>query len=122
MHLSSVARISKPRNSACEEFGAPGGTRTPGLLVRSQPLYPSESGIARGILELVTIPAKFEGGVFRPLESVAIEEGTLVEVHVPVEAEERPRKGRSIKDLPFFGMWADRDDIADGVSYVDQLR
>jgi predicted DNA-binding antitoxin AbrB/MazE fold protein len=82
----------------------------------------SLSGIARGILGVVTIPAKFEGGVFRPLESVAIEEGTLVEVHVPVEAEERPRKRRSIKDLPFFGMWADRDDIADGVSYVDQLR
>ena len=69
----------------------------------------------------MTIPAKYENGVFRPLQQVAIKEGTLVEVHVPVEAEP-PRRRRSIQDLPFFGMWADRDDIPDGVSYVNALR
>ena len=69
----------------------------------------------------MTIPAKYENGVFRPLENVAIKEGTVVEVHVPPEGE--PARGRrSIKDLPFYGMWADRDDIADGVSYVNALR
>ena len=70
---------------------------------------------------VMTIPAKYENGVFRPLENVAIKEGTVVEVRVPVESE--PARGRcSIKDLPFYGMWADRDDIADGVSYVNALR
>ena len=44
-----------------------------------------------------------------------------MEVHVPCEQEPaRPR--RSIKDLPFYGMWADRTDIEDGVSYVNKLR
>jgi len=51
---------------------------------------------------------------------VTIREGTIVEVHLPVEGEPE-RKRRSIKDLPFYGMWADRDDITDGVSYVDKL-
>ncbi len=69
----------------------------------------------------MTIPAKYENGVFRPLGEVAIEEGTVVQVHVPAEGE-RGGKRRSIKDLPFYGMWADRDDIVDGVSYVNTLR
>lgn len=69
----------------------------------------------------MTVPAKYEHGIFRPLESVSIEEGTIVEVHVPAERE-AARKRRSIKDLPFYGMWADRDDITDGVSYVNKVR
>ncbi|HUS08325.1 MAG TPA: antitoxin family protein [Bryobacteraceae bacterium] len=69
----------------------------------------------------MTISAKYENGVFRPLEDIAIKEGTVVEVHVPAESGQRP-KGRSIKDLPFYGMWADRDDITDGVTYVNTLR
>jgi hypothetical protein len=36
--------------------------------------------------ETVTIPAKYENGVFRPLENVAMREGTVVEVHVPGKA------------------------------------
>jgi predicted DNA-binding antitoxin AbrB/MazE fold protein len=70
---------------------------------------------------VMTIPAKYEKGIFRPLENVAIKEGTVVEVHVPAEGESALGR-RSIKDLPFYGMWADRDDIADGVSYVNALR
>jgi predicted DNA-binding antitoxin AbrB/MazE fold protein len=69
----------------------------------------------------MTIPARYENGVFRPLEHVSIEEGTVVEVHLPNEAQTAGRR-KSIKDLPFYGMWADRDDIADGVSYVNALR
>ncbi len=69
----------------------------------------------------MTIPARYENGVFRPLESVTIQEGTIVEVHLPAERHASLQR-RSIKDLPFFGMWADRDDITDGVSYVDRLR
>jgi predicted DNA-binding antitoxin AbrB/MazE fold protein len=69
----------------------------------------------------MTIPAKYENGVFRPLETVRIKEGTVVEVHIHTEQSlvgQRP----SIKDLPFFGMWKDREDIGDGVEYVNRLR
>lgn len=48
-----------------------------------------------------------------------MEEGTVVEVLVP---EAHPRQRRSIRELGFAGMWADRDDIEDGVAYVDGLR
>ena len=69
----------------------------------------------------MTIPAKYENGVFRPLADVHIKEGTVVEVFVP--ADRAPAgKQRSIKDLPFYGMWKDRTDIGDGVSYVHKLR
>jgi predicted DNA-binding antitoxin AbrB/MazE fold protein len=69
----------------------------------------------------MTIPARYENGIFRPLEEVAIKEGTVVEVHLPAGSES-PRSRRSVKDLPFFGLWADRDDITDGISYVSDLR
>ncbi|HTS26957.1 MAG TPA: antitoxin family protein [Bryobacteraceae bacterium] len=69
----------------------------------------------------MTIAARYEGGAFRPLETVAIKEGTIVEVRVPSEGEPQSKRP-SIKDLPFYGMWADRDDITDGVSYVNKLR
>lgn len=68
----------------------------------------------------MTIPAKYEDGVFKPLENVNLAEGTRVEVVVPVEAE--PQRPKSVRDLAIFGMWADRDDIPDGVTYVDRLR
>jgi len=68
----------------------------------------------------MTIAAKYEDGVFKPLEQVTLTEGTEVKVHVPEEpAPERPK---SVRDSPIFGMWADRDDIPDGVTYVNRLR
>ena len=69
----------------------------------------------------MTIPAKYENGVFKPLEAVQIAEGTVVEVVVPAEKIVAGKR-RSIKDLPFYGMWKDRIDIADGVEYVNKLR
>jgi hypothetical protein len=69
----------------------------------------------------MTIAARYEDGVFRPLENVNIKEGTIVEVRVPSEGEPQGKRP-SIKDLPFYGMWADRDDITDGVSYANKLR
>jgi len=69
----------------------------------------------------MTIPAKYENGIFRPLEAVQMKEGTVVEVHVPTEQKPvGPR--RPIKDLPFFGIWKEREDIGDGVEYVNRLR
>jgi hypothetical protein len=50
-----------------------------------------------------------------------MKEGTVVEVLVPAEREAAGKR-RSIKDLPFYGMWKDRTDIRDGVDYVNQLR
>ena len=67
----------------------------------------------------MTIAAKFEHGVFKPLEKVQLEEGTVVEVHLP---RHRGRKPASIGELGFSSMWADRDDIEDGLSYVNRLR
>ena len=68
----------------------------------------------------MTILARYENGVFRPLRDVAIKEGTVAEVHVPVEASvERPR---SIGDSPFAGMWKDREDMVDSVEYINRLR
>ena len=67
----------------------------------------------------MTIPAEYENGVFRPLQGLTLDEGTVVEVQIP---DASLRKRRSLRDLGFTGMWADRDDIVDGVSYVDSLR
>jgi predicted DNA-binding antitoxin AbrB/MazE fold protein len=69
----------------------------------------------------MTIAAKFENSVFRPLEDVKIKEGTVVEVHVPVE-QQAARKRTSVKDLPFYGLWKNRPDIGDGVDFVNTLR
>jgi len=68
----------------------------------------------------MTIAAKYEDGVFKPLEEVKLTEGTRVEVHVAEQPAPKPRK--SVRDLPIFGMWADREDIPDGVTYVNRLR
>jgi predicted DNA-binding antitoxin AbrB/MazE fold protein len=70
----------------------------------------------------MTIAAKYENGVFKPLEDVNINEGTIVEVRVPSRDSRRKNKGRSIGDFAFFGMWKDRTDIRDGVEYIDNLR
>ena len=69
----------------------------------------------------MTIPAKYENGVFRPLGDVQIKEGTVVAVLIPAEPQPTGKR-RSIKDLPFYGMWKDRTDIGDGVEYVNRLR
>ena len=68
----------------------------------------------------MTIPARFENGVFRPLQDVPIKEGTVVDVYVPVEAP--AMRPQSIGDSPFAGMWKDREDMADSVEYINHLR
>ena len=66
------------------------------------------------------IRAKYENGVFKPLKDVKLAEGTLVKISVQVDAS--PKLPKSVRDWPVFGMWADRDDIPDGVTYEDALR
>ena len=68
----------------------------------------------------MTIAAKYEDGVLKPLEDVKLANGTRVEVHVPGEEPRCPTK--SVREFAAFGMWADREDVPDGVTYVDRLR
>lgn len=68
----------------------------------------------------MVIEAKYQDGVFRPLRKVKLKEGTVVEIHV--NREDTPRRTPSIRELGFAGMWANRADIKDGVSYVNTLR
>ena len=68
----------------------------------------------------MVIEAKYENGVFKPIGEVKLEEGTTVEIRI--NHERTARKAPSIRELGFAGMWADRDDIKDGVSYVNRLR
>ena len=70
----------------------------------------------------MTITAKYEDGVFKPLEDVTIQEGTVVEVTVPSYADRLRVKSPAIPDSGFFGMWKDRTDIGDSVDYVNKLR
>ena len=70
----------------------------------------------------MTIAAKYEDGVFKPLENVTINEGTIVEVRVPSYADRRKTKSRSVRDSAFYGMWRDRTDIGDSVEHINNLR
>jgi predicted DNA-binding antitoxin AbrB/MazE fold protein len=67
----------------------------------------------------MSIAAKYEDGVFKPLEEVKLTEGTRVEVHVAAPPR---RRLKSVREFAAFGMWADREDIPDGVTYVNRLR
>ena len=66
----------------------------------------------------MVIRAKYEDGVFKPLEDVKLKEGTMLYIDVPVERGKRT----SIRESGVVGMWKNRRDIRDGVSYVDRLR
>ncbi len=68
----------------------------------------------------MTIPAKYENGLFKPLEDVKLTEGTRVEVQIR-DAQPRHRP-KSVREYAAFGMWADRDDIPDGVTYDHRMR
>ncbi len=70
----------------------------------------------------MTITAKYEDGVFKPLEDVNIREGTIVEVRLPSCADQLKRKSRSVADFAFCGMWKDRTDIGGSVDYLNTLR
>ena len=70
----------------------------------------------------MTISAKYEDGVFKPLDDVSIIEGTIVEVRVPSRADRLKSKARSVGDFAFYGLWKDRTDIGDSVEYISNLR
>jgi len=84
---------------------------------------PSRSYLAQGSGgEPMTITAKYEDGVFKPLEDVSVREGTIVEVRIPSYADPLKGKARSIGHFTFYGMWKDRTDMGDSVEYISNLR
>jgi len=70
----------------------------------------------------MTIAARYEDGVFKPIDPVTIPEGTMVQVDVRPYGDSNRGKPRSVKDFEFCGMWKDRDDMSDSVEYVNKLR
>ena len=70
----------------------------------------------------MTIPARYENGVFRPLKAVQIKEGTVVDVYVPADSQRAGRRPTSVRDFAFCGMWKGREDMGDSVAYVNRLR
>ena len=76
-------------------------------------------GTILGVIPM-TISARYEKGVFKPLQDVPVKEGTVVEVFLPAVAP--ATNPPSIADSPFAGMWKDRDDMVDSVAYVNRLR
>jgi hypothetical protein len=68
----------------------------------------------------MTVPARYENGVFRPLGDVLMKEGTVVEVHLPADAP--AKRSRSIGDSPFAGIWTDCEDVAVSVDFINRIR
>ncbi len=70
----------------------------------------------------MNITARFENGIFRPLEAVSslgavsLREGTLVAIEVAIDV------ASEALDSDFFGLWKDRSEIEDSVQYVNQMR
>lgn len=66
-----------------------------------------------------SIRVKYEGGVFKPLENPRkLKEGAVGEVHVDEVPIEATRKRPSVRSSEFFGLWKNRKDMDDGLSYV----
>ena len=66
------------------------------------------------------IKVRYENGVFRPIRKTeVIEEGAVGEVRI-----QRKKKNArpSVRASEFFGLWKNRTDIKDGLSYVRKLR
>lgn len=64
------------------------------------------------------IKVRYEKGVFRPLERTGtIKEGATGEVRI------RRKNGRpSVRSSEFFGLWKNRKDMKNGLSYVRKRR
>jgi len=73
----------------------------------------------RDVMQRHDHPSKIRERRRQTLEVAQIKGVTGVDVCMPEEEKITPR---SIRDLGFAGMWAYRDDITDGLSYVNNLR
>ena len=71
-------------------------------------------------VKAMVIKAKYQNGVFRPLETVIVKEGAEADVYLREKGNgEKSRK--SVKDYEVYGMWSDRTDIGDGIAYVNRI-
>jgi len=72
----------------------------------------------------MTERGKIHGGSIVLDEPIDLPEGTEVVVHVePVGARVLVHgNGNEFENLPFFGMWADRDEMSDSVEWVRRER
>ncbi len=76
-----------------------------------------ESRLIRRALQLA------EGNHARAAKMLGLGVTTLkYKIKSYADTEEFRRSAKSIRELDFAGMWANRSDITDGVSYVDGLR
>src|ERR1700690_4419467 len=93
--LTGGGRPLGPRNSAriyrhCHHFCHQDSRPRSGVGSSGGPsCYP---WIARA--NIMTIAAKYEDGVFKPLEEVKLTEGTRVEVHAAEQPRRRPKSAR----------------------------
>ncbi len=70
-----------------------------------------------------SIRVKYEDGVFKSLEKPRkLKEGAIGEVHVDEVHIETTSKRPSVRSSEFFGLWKNRKDMGDGLSYVRNLR
>lgn len=68
---------------------------------------------------LDSIRVKYEDGVFKPLKkNPKLKDGALGEVHVDEVHVATTRKRPSVRSSEFFGLWKNRKDMDDGLSYV----
>ena len=66
----------------------------------------------------MVIKAKYERGVFRPLERVkGIETGEIIGLSLSTIK----KAGKDVKSK-FFGIWKNRKDIKSGLDYVRKIR
>jgi predicted DNA-binding antitoxin AbrB/MazE fold protein len=74
-------------------------------------------------VKMESIRVKYEDGVFKPLKRLRkLKEGAIGEVYLDEAQIERTRKRTSMRSSEFFGLWKNRRDMGDGVSYVRALR
>jgi predicted DNA-binding antitoxin AbrB/MazE fold protein len=70
-----------------------------------------------------SIRVKYEGGVFKPLRKPRkLKDGALGEVRIDEGSLKQTPSRSSVKKSEFFGLWKNRRDINDGLSYVRALR
>jgi predicted DNA-binding antitoxin AbrB/MazE fold protein len=70
-----------------------------------------------------SIRVKYEDGVFKPLKKPKkLKEGAIGEVRVDEMQVETTSKRPSVRASEFFGLWKNREDMDDGLSYVRTLR
>ena len=70
----------------------------------------------------MVIRARFENGVFKPLQAVPVKEGTEVDVYVSNDRKNGRKPRPHLMEFEAFGLWKNRTDFKDGLDYVNRIR